>query len=298
MNEKLNALSTETRNPRSMELDQMSPLEIATLMNDEDNKVIEGVKAQLPNIAKGIELMAQTIRNGGRVLYFGAGTSGRLGVLDASECMPTFGTKDEVQGIMAGGDYALRNAVEGIEDSETAIIEDLKNLNASDKDCFVAIAASGRTPYCIAGLKYAHELGAKTITISANPNSKMSEFGDVSIDVYIGQEILTGSTRLKSGTAQKMVLNMLSTATMVQLGKVYSNLMVDVVPVNVKLFDRAKRIVMNATGCTLDLADETLKLCNQKPKVAIVMILAKCTQEEALARLEKAQGFVRIAVLD
>jgi len=298
MTEKLNALSTETRNPRSMDLDQMNPLEIVTLMNDEDNKVIEGVKAQLPNIAKGVEAMADTIRHGGRVLYFGAGTSGRLGVLDASECMPTFGTKDEVQGIMAGGDYALRNAVEGIEDSETAIIEDLKKLNASSKDCFVAIAASGRTPYCLSGLRYAKSLGAKTIAISANPSSKMSEIADISIDVYIGQEVLTGSTRLKSGTAQKMVLNMLSTATMVQLGKVYSNLMVDVIPVNIKLFDRAKRIVMNATGCTLEEADKTLQECGQKPKVAIVMILAKCSKEEALSRLDKAQGFVRKAILD
>jgi len=296
MTEKLNALSTESRNPRSMDLDQMNPLEIVTLMNDEDNRVIEGVKAQLPNIAKGVELMAQTIRHGGRVLYFGAGTSGRLGVLDASECMPTFGTKDEVQGIMAGGDYALRNAVEGIEDSETAIIEDLQKLNASGKDCLVAIAASGRTPYCLSGLRYAKTLGAKTIAISANPNSKMSELTDVSIDVYIGQEVLTGSTRLKSGTAQKMVLNMLSTATMVQLGKVYSNLMVDVIPVNIKLYDRVKRIVMNATGWTLEIAEKTLAQCDQKPKVAIVMIKAECSKEEALKRLDKAQGFVRKAI--
>lgn len=297
MTEKLNTLSTEGRNPRSMDLDKMSPLEIVSLMNDEDNRVIEGVKAQLPNISKGVELMTQTIKQGGRVLYFGAGTSGRLGVLDASECMPTFGTKDEVQGIMAGGDYALRNAVEGIEDSETAIIEDLKKLNANSKDCFVAIAASGRTPYCISGLKYAKELGAKSIAISANPNSKMSAFADVSIDVYIGQEVLTGSTRLKSGTAQKMVLNMLSTATMVGLGKVYSNLMVDVIPVNIKLFDRAKRIVMNATECTLEVAEKALEETNMRPKPAIVMIKTGCSKEEAFKRLEKAEGFIRKAIL-
>jgi N-acetylmuramic acid 6-phosphate etherase len=297
MTEKLNTLSTEGRNPRSMDLDKMSPLEIVSLMNDEDNRVIEGVKAQLPNISKGVELMTQTIKHGGRVLYFGAGTSGRLGVLDASECMPTFGTKDEVQGIMAGGDYALRNAVEGIEDSETAIIEDLKKLNASSKDCFVAIAASGRTPYCISGLKYAKELGAKSIAISANPNSKMSAFADVSIDIYIGQEVLTGSTRLKSGTAQKMVLNMLSTATMVGLGKVYSNLMVDVIPVNIKLFDRAKRIVMNATECTLEVAEKALEETNMRPKPAIVMIKTGCSKEEAFKRLEKAEGFIRKAIL-
>jgi len=297
MTEKLNTLSTEGRNPRSMDLDKMSPLEIVSLMNDEDNRVIEGVKAQLPNISKGVELMTQTIKHGGRVLYFGAGTSGRLGVLDASECMPTFGTKDEVQGIMAGGDYALRNAVEGIEDSESAIIEDLKKLNASSKDCFVAIAASGRTPYCISGLKYAKELGAKSIAISANPNSKMSAFADVSIDVFIGQEVLTGSTRLKSGTAQKMVLNMLSTATMVGLGKVYSNLMVDVIPVNIKLFDRAKRIVMNATECTLEVAEKALEETNMRPKPAIVMIKTGCSKEEAFKRLEKAEGFIRKAIL-
>jgi N-acetylmuramic acid 6-phosphate etherase len=297
MTEKLNTLSTEGRNPRSMDLDKMSPLEIVSLMNDEDNRVIEGVKAQLPNISKGVELMTQTIKNGGRVLYFGAGTSGRLGVLDASECMPTFGTKDEVQGIMAGGDFALRNAVEGIEDSETAIIEDLKKLNANQKDCFVAIAASGRTPYCISGLKYAKELGAKSIAISANPNSKMSVLADVSIDVYIGQEVLTGSTRLKSGTAQKMVLNMLSTATMVGLGKVYSNLMVDVIPVNIKLFDRAKRIVMNATECSLEVAEKALGETNMRPKPAIVMIKTGCSKEEAFIRLEKADGFIRKAIL-
>jgi N-acetylmuramic acid 6-phosphate etherase len=297
MTEKLNTLSTEGRNPRSMDLDKMSPLEIVSLMNDEDNRVIEGVKAQLPKISKGVELMTQTIKQGGRVLYFGAGTSGRLGVLDASECMPTFGTKDEVQGIMAGGDYALRNAVEGIEDSETAIIEDLKKLNANSKDCFVAIAASGRTPYCISGLKYAKELGAKSIAISANPNSKMSVFADVSIDVFIGQEVLTGSTRLKSGTAQKMVLNMLSTATMVGLGKVYSNLMVDVIPVNIKLFDRAKRIVMNATECTLEVAEKALEETNMRPKPAIVMIKTGCSKEEAFKRLEKAEGFIRKAIL-
>jgi N-acetylmuramic acid 6-phosphate etherase len=297
MTEKLNALSTEGRNPRSMDLDKMSPLEIVSLMNDEDNRVIEGVKAQLPNISKGVELMTQTIKNGGRVLYFGAGTSGRLGVLDASECMPTFGTKDEVQGIMAGGDFALRNAVEGIEDSETAIIEDLKKLNGNQKDCFVAIAASGRTPYCISGLKYAKELGAKSIAISANPNSKMSVLADVSIDVFIGQEVLTGSTRLKSGTAQKMVLNMLSTATMVGLGKVYSNLMVDVIPVNIKLFDRAKRIVMNATECSLEVAEKALGETNMRPKPAIVMIKTGCSKEEAFSRLEKAEGFIRKAIL-
>ena len=297
MNEKLGKLNTETRNPRSMNLDQMSPLEIVTLMNDEDQKVIEGVNDQLPNIAKAIDLATATLKQGGRILYFGAGTSGRLGVLDASECMPTFGTKDEVQGIVAGGDYALRNAVEAVEDNEEQAIKDLQGLNATGKDCFVGIAASGRTPYVLAGLRYGKSLGGSAIGISANPGSKLSSVADVSIDVNIGQEVLTGSTRLKSGTAQKMVLNMLSTGTMIRLGKVYSNLMVDVVPVNQKLYDRARRIVMEATGCDDASAVEALSATQQKPKLAIVMILAHCSAEEAKARLAKADGFVRQAIL-
>ena len=296
MNEKLNALSTEGRNLRSLNLDQMSPLEIITLMNDEDNTVIKGVKEQLPNISKGIELMTQTIKNGGRVIYFGAGTSGRLGVLDASECMPTFGTTEEIQGIIAGGDSALRNAMEGAEDSETLVIDDFKKLHVNHKDCLVAIAASGRTPYCLAGLRYGKSLGAHSIGITANPHSKVSELADVAIDVNVGQEVLTGSTRLKSGTAQKMVLNMLSTVTMVGLGKVYSNLMVDMVALNIKLYDRVKRIVMSATDCTPEVAEATLNLCDRKPKLAIVMIKTGCSKEAALKRLEKSDGFVRKAI--
>lgn len=297
MNEKLGKLNTESRNPRSMNLDQMSPLEIVTLMNDEDQKVIEGVNDQLPNIAKAIELATATLKQGGRILYFGAGTSGRLGVLDASECMPTFGTKDEVQGIVAGGDYALRNAVEAVEDNEEQAVKDLQGLNATGKDCFVGIAASGRTPYVLAGLRYGKSLGGRAIGISANPGSKLASVADVAIDVNIGQEVLTGSTRLKSGTAQKMVLNMLSTGTMIRLGKVYSNLMVDVVPVNQKLYDRARRIVIEATGCDEATAMEALRATQQKPKVAIVMILAQCSADEANARLAKADGFVRQAIL-
>lgn len=296
MKEKLNALSTESRNPRTLDLDMMSPIEIATIMNEEDHMVIEGVKAQLPNIAKAIDVMTKTIRNKGRVFYFGAGTSGGLLYLDAWECKPTFGTKDDIIGLMAGGDDALSNPIDGIEDSETAIIEDLKKHNASGKDCFIGVAASGRTPYCLSGLRYGKSLGGKTIALTANPNSKMSEIADIGIDVFIGQEILTGSTRLKSGTAEKMVLNMLSTATMVQLGKVYSNLMVEVIPDNGKLFDRTKRIVMSATGCDEEIADSMLKLCDQKAKVAIVMIKAQCSKEEAIRRLDEAHGFVRKAL--
>lgn len=296
MQEKLNALSTESRNPRTLDLDMMTPLEIATIMNEEDQVIIQGVKAQLPNIAKAIDVMTETIRNKGRVFYFGAGTSGGLLYLDAWECKPTFGTKDDIIGLMAGGDTALSHPIDGIEDSETAIIEDLKQHHASGKDCFIGVAASGRTPYAMAGLRYGRSLGGKTIALTANPNSKMSEISDIGIDVYIGQEILTGSTRLKSGTAEKMVLNMLSTSTMIQLGKVYSNLMVDVIPDNSKLYDRIKRIVMSATNCDDDMAESTLKQCDYKAKVAIVMIKAVCSKEEALKRLEKAQGFVREAI--
>ena len=296
MNEKLNGLSTETRNPRTLDLDMMSPLDIATIMNAEDQLVIEGVRAQLPNIAKAIEVMTETIRNKGRVFYFGAGTSGGLLYLDAWECKPTFGTKDDIIGLMAGGETALSHPIDGIEDSETAIIDDLKQHNASGKDCYIGVAASGRTPYCLAGLRYGKSLGAKTIALTANPNSKMSEIADIGIDVYVGQEILTGSTRLKSGTAEKMVLNMLSTATMVQLGKVYSNLMVDVIPDNSKLYDRIRRIVMSATNCDEATAESALKQCDYKAKIAIVMIKVPCSKEEAVLRLEKAQGYVRKAI--
>lgn len=297
MNEKLNKLSTETRNPRSMELDRMSPLEIVTLMNEEDRQVIEGVQAQLPNIAKAIDVMTETIRNHGRVFYFGAGTSGGLLYLDAWECTPTFASKGEIIGLMAGGDTALSHPIDGIEDSETAIVEDLQSHRASAKDCYIGVAASGRTPYCMAGLRYGKSLGAKTIAVTANPGSRMSEIADIGIDIHVGQEVLTGSTRLKSGTAEKMVLNMLSTGTMVRLGKVYSNLMVDVIPDNSKLYDRIKRIVVSATDCDESLAEATLKQCDYKAKVAIVMIKVPCTKDEAILRLDKAQGFVRKALM-
>lgn len=296
MKENLKKLKTETRNRRSMELDTLDTLDIITLMNEEDRKVALAVKKKLPEIAKAVDLIVAQLDLGGRVVYFGAGTSGRLGVLDASECPPTFSTTTEFVGLMAGGDTALRSAVEGAEDSLTLAVEQLKAVKFSSKDVAVGIAASGRTPYCIGGLEYAKKLGAKTISVTCNPHSKMGEIADVAIDIEVGPEILTGSTRLKSGTASKMVLNMLSTASMVRLGKTYGNLMVDVNPTNLKLIDRATRIIMEATGAERPVAEKALHDSGLKAKLAIVMILKRCDAIDAAFLLEKANGRVREAL--
>lgn len=296
MEENLKKLKTESRNKKSMHLDELSPLEVVTLMNEEDRKVALAVKKKLPEISKAVDVIINQLNMNGRVIYFGAGTSGRLGILDASECPPTFSTTTEFIGIMAGGDTALRSAVEGAEDSLTLCIDQLKALDFNPNDVAVGIAASGRTPYCIGGLEYAKKIGAKTIAITCNPHSRMSEIADIGIDVDVGPEILTGSTRLKSGTASKMVLNMLSTASMVGMGKTYGNLMVDVNPTNLKLMDRATRIIMEATGVDHATARKALDDSNVKPKVAIVMLLKKCSQHDAQRRLDKANGFVRKAI--
>jgi len=293
---KINHLKTEQRNHATMELDKLSPIEIITIMNDEDAKVAAAVRLHLPEIAKAIEAIVARLRQGGRVIYIGAGTSGRLGVLDASECPPTFSTTDEFIGIMAGGDTAIRNAVEGAEDNPDLGIEDLANLNVSSKDVVVGLAASGRTPYVMGAVNYARQRGAVTIAITCNPGSELGKLADIAINIAVGPEVLTGSTRLKSGTAQKMVLNMLSTASMVRSGKTYGNLMVDVKPSNLKLIERTVKIVQEATGCDDETARETLEKCNHRPKTAIVMILADCDEENALKRLESARGFVREAI--
>lgn len=296
MSENLKKLTTESRNKKSMHLDELSPLEIVTLMNEEDRKVALAVKKKLPEIAKAVEMIVAQLNQNGRVIYFGAGTSGRLGVLDASECPPTFSTTTEFSGLIAGGEQALRTPVEGAEDSLTLCVDELKALRFNKNDVAIGIAASGRTPYCIGGLEYARKLGAKTIAITCNPHSRMSEIAELGIDVEVGPEILTGSTRLKSGTACKMVLNMLSTASMVGMGKTYGNLMVDVNPTNLKLMDRATRIIREAAGVDEPTARAALNDSNLKPKVAIVMLIKKCTQHEALRRLDKANGFVRKAI--
>lgn len=244
-----------------------------------------------------IEQVVKSLKNGGRLFYFGAGTSGRLGILDAAECVPTFSTDPElVQGIIAGGESAMTVAVEGAEDSTTLAEEDFRERGLTDKDIVIGISASGRTPYVIGGLKYAAEVGATTASISCNENAEISTFASFPIEVTAGPEILTGSTRLKSGTLQKLILNMISTISMVHLGKVYGNLMVDVKPTNEKLVERAKNIIVEATGCTKEEATHYFEDSDEQVKLAIIRILTKTSKEEGLALLEANDGFIRKAV--
>lgn len=239
----LEKLTTELRNPNSLDLDQKSIREILELMNREDATIPLAIREVLDKIEIVVNYVVQAFQNGGRLIYAGAGTSGRLGILDASECPPTFGVdKNLVQGIIAGGLKAVTDAIEGAEDNEQAGGEDLKKVSLTNKDVVIGIAASGRTPYVIGALKYAKEIGAKTASISNNANSKIGEIADVAIEVVTGPEIITGSTRLKAGTAQKLVLNMISTTSMIKIGKVYENLMVDVQPTNKKLIERSKKL--------------------------------------------------------
>lgn len=293
----LSSMTTEVRNPNSTNLDQMSSLEVITVMNQEDAKIPLAIAKVLPQIAKAVDWVTEAFRSGGRLFYMGAGTSGRLGVLDASECPPTFGVSPEmVIGLIAGGDVALRSAVEGAEDSEKLGEEDLVNHNLCSKDIVVGIAASGRTPYVIGGLNYAKNLGCHTVSIACNCGSAMAKVAELAIEILAGPEVLTGSTRLKSGTAQKMVLNMLTTASMVQIGKAYQNLMVDVVQSNEKLNIRAENIVIEATGVDRDEARTCINEAKGSVKMATVMILAECSKGLAEEYLEKAQGHVRKAL--
>ena len=293
----LDNLLTEARNPQTMELDSMTPLEIVTAMNREDARVPESIRPQLPNIAQCVAWATEAIRSGGRLIYMGAGTSGRLGVLDAVECPPTFGVSpDVVVGLIAGGEGAFVRAVEGAEDSRELGKSDLEAIGLMPKDLVVGIAASGRTPYVLGGLAYANSLGCKTAAISCNPGSALGKEARLAIEVAPGPECLTGSTRLKAGTAQKLILNMISTATMVGCGKAYSNLMVDVMQTNEKLVVRAQNIVMEATGVSRDSAKEAIALAGGSCKLAVTMILADCTVEEAKERLERCGGSVRQAI--
>lgn len=293
----LDNLLTEARNPQTMELDSMTPLEIVTAMNREDARVPESIRPQLPNIAQCVAWATEAIRSGGRLIYMGAGTSGRLGVLDAVECPPTFGVSpDVVVGLIAGGERAFVKAVEGAEDSRELGKADLEAIGLTPKDLVVGIAASGRTPYVLGGLAYANSLGCKTAAISCNPGSAVGKEARLAIEVAPGPECLAGSTRLKAGTAQKLILNMISTATMVGCGKAYSNLMVDVMQTNEKLVVRAQNIVMEATGVSRDSAKEAIALAGGSCKLAVTMILADCTVEEAKERLERCGGSVRQAI--
>ncbi len=293
----LGALVSETRNPATMGLDEMSTLEMVRCFNQEDRKVPEAIEKVLPAIAQAVDLAAAALKACGRLIYLGSGTSGRLGVLDASECPPTFGVPHGVVvGLIAGGPGALLKAVEGAEDDEALGEADLRALNLTAVDMVVGLAASGRTPYVIGALRYARGLGCPTVAISCNPDSPIAHEAQVAISPVVGPEALTGSTRLKSGTAQKLVLNMLSTGAMVKLGKVYQNLMVDVKATNVKLVDRACRIVVEATGAERAQAEAALAQTGFEVKPAILMILAGVSAEEAQQRLQRHDGYLRAAL--
>lgn len=293
----LSRMTTETRNQASLELDRMTPLEVVTLMNDEDAKVPLAIKPHLEEIAQAVQWCIESLEKGGRIIYMGAGTSGRLGVVDASECPPTFGVpSDMVVGLIAGGPNAFIKAVEGAEDSKELGMNDLKDIGLEKKDTVVGLAASGRTPYVIGGLEYANRLGCRTVAISCNEGCAMGKVAKLAIEVIVGPEVLTGSTRLKSGTAQKLVLNMISTASMVGIGKCYKNLMVDVMQSNEKLHVRAQNIVMEVTGVSRDEAKDVLEKSGGSVKKAIVMIMADCSREEAEAKLEVSKGHVREAL--
>jgi N-acetylmuramic acid 6-phosphate etherase len=303
--EQLNHLTTEQRNPASMDIDARSIKEVLTIINNEDKKIPFAVEKEIPYIAKAVELVVQAFRNGGRLIYVGAGTSGRLGVLDAVECPPTYGVPHElVQGFIAGGEKAMFRAQEGAEDKEENGAKEIDHLHVTKKDVVCGIAASLRTPYVVGAVKHAKELGAHTLYVTTNPRSKFdaSEYSelakaiDVAICPEVGPEVVMGSTRMKSGTAQKLVLNMITTTAMIRMGKVYENMMIDLQMTNQKLRERAKRIVMTITGIGYDEAAEYLEKADFHVKTALVMIKANVGKEEARSRLKKSDGFVRAAI--
>jgi len=289
----LEQLLTESRNLNTLTIDEESSLGIVTLINQEDHKVPIAIEKILPEIATAVDSIVSALQSGGRLFYLGAGTSGRIGILDASECPPTYGTDPElVQGLIAGGNPAILRAVEGAEDSYTLAAEDLEKKQLNSSDILIGIAASGRTPYVIGGLQYAKSLGCRTISLTCTPNSKMGNLTDLSLTVLTGPEVIMGSTRMKAGSAQKMILNMLTTATMIRLGKVYSNLMVDVQATNEKLQQRAKLIVSLATDVSLDQASIALEKANGSVKLAIIILLTGASKEEGSQLLEQSKGFI------
>ena len=287
----LKKIATEQRNTDTMNIDTLTTLDMVKLINREDHKVAEAVGLVTDKIAQAVDVIADRLSKGGRLIYCGAGTSGRLGVLDAVECPPTYSTDPEmVQGLIAGGYPAIFKAVEGAEDSKELGVNDLKNISFGAGDVLVGIAASGRTPYVLGAMEYAKELGAVTVSVTCCPGSALDTFANIGIAPAPGPEVVTGSTRMKSGSAQKMVLNMLSTGAMIKLGKVYGNLMVDVKPSNEKLIRRCVTIVCTATECEEKAAVAALEACEYRPKTAIVMILCDVDAETARAMLEKADG--------
>ncbi len=293
----LTSMITESRNPASADIDSLPTLDMLRVINREDQTVALAVEKTLPQVAQVVDAVAQAFRLGGRLIYMGAGTSGRLGILDASECPPTFGTPaEQVVGLIAGGHKAILKAVENAEDNRELAVSDLKALNFSEKDVLVGIAASGRTPYVLGGMEYALSLGATVAAVSCNPDSEMSRLAEIAITPVVGPEVITGSSRMKAGTAQKLILNMITTGAMIRSGKVYGNLMADVEATNAKLVERQKRIVMAATECDRATAEQALAACDGHCKTAIVMILAQLSAGDAKALLAQHQGFIRDAL--
>lgn len=293
----LEKMETEKQNPNTMNLDQMSVREALEAMNKEDQKVVKAIREVIPEIESAVKLIVQQLEKGGRLIYIGAGTSGRLGVLDAAECPPTFGTPPEkVLGLIAGGEKAFTEAIEGAEDSVELGKSDLIDIELNKNDILVGLAASGRTPYVIGGLNYANEINTPTVAIACNKESEIGKIAQIPIEAVPGPEVLTGSTRLKAGSTQKMILNMLSTISMVGLGKVYKNLMVDVQPTNEKLMVRAENILMEATGIEREEAKKTLAASKGEVKTAIIMTLLNIDQETAVKKLSEANGHIRKAL--
>lgn len=291
-------LATEQRNKNSMDIDAKSTAEILKIINSEDKTVPLAVEKEIPYIEQAVEIVVEALKNGGRLLYFGAGTSGRLGVVDASECPTTFGTPyGMIDGFIAGGKEAMFRAQEGAEDYEEYGARDVEAANVTDKDVVCGIAASKRTPYVVGAVKKAKEIGAKTLYVTCNPRENFDiDEVDVAMCPYVGPEVVMGSTRMKSGTAQKLVLNMLTTTSMIRMGKVYENMMIDLQMTNKKLVERSKRIVMTITGLSYEEATKYLEEAGGHVKTALVMILGKVDLNEAQERLEKADGFVRTAI--
>ena len=289
----LSSMITETRNPASVEIDQLPTLEMLRVINQEDQQVALAVSQLLPEITRAVDAIAAAFGKGGRLVYIGAGTSGRLGILDASECPPTYGVSaEQVVGLIAGGHKAILQAVENAEDDAELGAQDLKNIQFCANDVLVGIAASGRTPYVLGAMAHARAVGATVCSISCNPGSPLAQAADISMVAVVGPEIVTGSSRMKAGTAQKLILNMLSTGAMIRTGKVYGNLMVDVEATNAKLVERQKRIVMEATDCERTTAERALAEADNHCKTAIVMILAGLTADEARTRLQSSNGFI------
>lgn len=289
---KIDNLNTEKRNLKTENLDNLSTLDILQLMNEEDNNVVETIRDSLIAIDALVQQCINAYNNGGRIIYVGAGTSGRLGLMDAVEVVPTYNS-DRFVGLIAGGEHAFVKAVEGAEDSKQLCVDDLKVINFNNKDVLIGIAASGRTPYVIGGIEYAKSIGAVTGCVCCNKGSEIARIVDYPIEVDAGPEVVTGSTRMKAGTCQKIILNMISTCTMIGVGKVYKNLMIDVKPTNEKLVERCRNIVMACTDCDYQTADDVLKQTNNNAKLAVTMLLFNKTKQEAEEALIKANGIVR-----